>query len=194
MPGGFNPASQGMGIGPVGIGDPNVIFKRKFRWTLEVEGKGCQFKVPPYFVKVAARPSITFDETEVHFLNEKMYIPGKATWEPLSVTFLDTNQSGSSQLLKWLTAVFDFSEPTSKKMSSKKESYVGEVTLTMYDGCGSPMERWTLSDAWPQAINFGDLDYSSSEVADIQVTLRYSQVKYISQCGEGLNRCDCKGC
>lgn len=191
----FNPAVQGMGIGTVGIGNPDVIFKRKFRWTLSIESNGgCYFNVPPHFVKVAGRPSISFEETEVNFLNDKMWIPGKASWEPITVTYLDNNQNSSVELLKWLTSVFDFTSPTSKKMSSKRSSYSGLARLTLYDGCGGVMEEWELQDAWPQAINFGDLDYSSSDIAEIELTLRYSMVKYTSRCGTTFEPCDCIGC
>jgi hypothetical protein len=194
----FDP-SQGMGVGLVGIGDVSTVFKRKFRWTLELSaggGTSCgttnQNQV--YFVKVAARPSVTFEETEVHFLNDKIYIPGKPTWEPLTVTFLDSNKFGSADLLAWLTAVYDFSKPSSRKMSSKRSGYCATVNLKMYDGCGTIMETWTLGDAWPQAMDFGDLDMSSSEIADVQVTLRYSMVTYEAGCGSTFSPCSCQGC
>ena len=194
--GSFNPAVSGMGVGLIGIGDPNIIFKRKFRWTLQITGNGsCGGATsPPYFVKVASRPSIQFDETEVHFMNDKIYIPGKPTWEPITVTFLDTNQFGTPELLTWLSSVYDFSKASSRKMSSKRSAYTASVSLTMYDGCSAPLENWVLADAWPSAMNFGDLDYSSSEIADIQVTLRYSMVSYTSGCGDSFNPCSCVGC
>ena len=191
---GFNPASQGMGIGSVGIGDPQTVFKTKFRWTFEVEGYDCSFRIDPHFVKVAARPSISFEEIEINFLNDRTWIPGKATWEPVTVTFLDSNKGNGVQVLSWLLAVYDFNEPTSKKMSSKRTGFSGKATLTMYDGCGTVMEIWTLLDAWPQAVNFNDLDYSSSNIADIEMTLRYSQVKYIVGCGGVDPSPCCEGC
>jgi hypothetical protein len=191
---GFNPASQGMGIGNIGVGGRDTVFKRKFRWTLEVEGEDCGFKVSPLFIKLAARPSITFEETQIDFLNDRTWIPGKATWEPITVTYLDSNNNDGAELLKWITAVFDFTDPTSKKMSSKLSGYSGKVTLKMLDGCGTDMEIWELKDAWPQAINFGDLDYGSSDVAEIELTMRYSQVKYTVKCGGNFSPCSCTGC
>ena len=167
--GSFNPSAQGMGVGQVGIGDPNVIFKRKFRWTLQITppgGCGSGQASPPYFVKLAARPSIQFEETEVHFMNDKIYIP----------------------------SVYDFSKSSSRTMSSKRSGYCASVALKMYDGCGTVMETWTLGDAWPQAMNFGDLDMGSSEIADIQVTLRYSMVTYTAACGGNFSPCSCTGC
>ena len=85
-------------------------------------------------------------------------------------------------MYRWLTNVFDFTKPTRKYMNSKYSEYAGIVTLTLWDGCGAPLEVWTLSDAWPQAINFGDLDYSSSDTVDIELTLRYSQVTFQHKC------------
>jgi hypothetical protein len=79
------------------------------------------------------------------------------------------------------------------KQSSVRRCYGGEGILTMYDGCGNPLEEWRMKDCWPQAINFGDLDYSQSEECTIEVTLRYSNVKYTNLCGNGFTP-RCCGC
>lgn len=199
----FNPQVEGMGIGTVGIGDPNVVFKRKFRWTLSITGNG--FSIPPYFVKVAARPNISFEETEINFLNDKMWIPGKATWEALTFTYMDVAGNlagelgeqaggGNLDLYTWLTNVFDFTSPTKKFMNSKRCGYQGNVSLILWDGCGNQLENWALEDAWPQAINFGDLDYSSSDTVDIELTIRYSRVSYRHLCPVGPKPPTCIPC
>ena len=199
----FNPTGQGMGIGPVGLGDPNVVFKRKFRWTMEVSGGvgACAFYVPAYFVKVAARPNLSFEETEINFLNDKKYIPGKVTWESITVTYIDvggslsgTGAGGNLGLYTWLTNVFDFTSPTRKYMNSTSIGYTGVVTLKLWDGCGSQLENWCLLDAWPQSINFGELDYSSSDTVDIELTLRYSQVSFQHNCPVWNHTPCCVGC
>lgn len=199
---GFNPQVQGMGIGPVGVGDPNTVLKRKFRWTMEVIGAGdCPFRVPPYFVKVAARPNLTIESTELHFLNDKTYVPGKASWETIEVTYIDVAGTlsgdaagGNLGLYKWLTNVFDFTSPTRKFMNSKRRNYAAKATITLWDGCGDRLETWTLMDAWPEAINFGDLDYSSSDTVDIVLTLRYSQVIFEHHCPKYEHKVCCNGC
>ena len=43
-------------------------------------------------VKVAARPSITIEETEINYLNDKTWIPKKGTWEAITVTHFDTSE------------------------------------------------------------------------------------------------------
>lgn len=199
----FTRAQQGMGIGVAGLGDPNVIIKRKFRWTMEVRGTNptCPFYIPPYFVKVAARPNISFEETEINFLNDRMWIPGKATWEAITVTYMDVAgflsgdaANGNLALYNWLMSVFDFRSPTKKFMGAKRSDYSAAATIRVFDGCGGEVENWVLTDAWPQAINFGDLDYASSDTLDIELTMRYSQVSFNHNCPTAqFNPC-CTGC
>jgi hypothetical protein len=60
------------------------------------------------------------------------------------------------------------------KQASKPSDYSATCQLDMFDGCGKSMETWTLSRTWPQAVNFGELDYSSSsEEQTIELTLRF---------------------
>ena len=57
----------------------------------------------------------------------------------------------------------------------------------------SILEKWTIFDAWPQAVNWNDLDYSSSEEATVEVTVRYSDVSYDSACLQAKGGC-CTSC
>ena len=169
------------------MGRSNVLHKRKFRWTFEVfqqteNGQGAQV-VPEHFVKTAARPNISIEETEINYLNAKTYIPGKGTWETITVTYYDVAVSGGTGnegLWTWLANVYDYTKPVSLKQNSIRRGYAGVGNLKLYDGCGSPLEQWTMGDCWPQSVNFGELDYSSSEECTIEVTLRYANVAYTS--------------
>lgn len=166
-----------MGMGH--LGGQQLIFKRKFRWTFEVEGA---FKVERHFVKVAARPNLTVEETEINFLHAKGWIPGKAAWETVTVNYYDVASNENQNLWNWLASVYDFTDPVALKMGTMRADYAATGTITMYDGSGTSLEQWTLKDLWPQAINFGELDYSSSEECNIEVTLRFSNVEYQSLC------------
>lgn len=188
-----------MGIGE--LGGANVLHKRKFRWTFEVfkdNGTGGfgEPLVPLHYVKMASRPNISIEETEVNFLNAKTYIPGKGTWETITVTYYDISNNGGTGnegLWTWLANVYDFTQPASLKQSSVRRGYAGIADCTLYDGCGKALEKWTLGDAWPQAVNFGELDYASSEECTIEVTMRYSNVAYRNLCGASPTP-ECIGC
>lgn len=176
-----------MGIGRVGR--PDVIFKRKFRWTFQVAG-AFGF-IPEHFVKIAARPKLNVDDTEINFLNQTTWIPGKAKWEPISVTYYDIPSGQMGPLWSWIATVYNFNNQNIPM--SEKAGWNGTGIITLYDGCGSPLERWTLGSLWPQSVDFGELDYSSSDEVTIELQLRYSEVNYQGLCGPSPNGI-CIGC
>ena len=183
-----------MGIGVLGF--KNLRFKRKFRFTFELEdicldtsGEGdpnsdqnTAQRVPRHFVKVAARPNLAIEETEINFLNAKTWIPGKAAWETITVTYIDVGSEEMAPLYNWLASVYDFTDPINLRMGSTRNQYAATGIIKMWDGCGGLLESWRLDDVWPTSVNFGDLDYSNSEEATIELTLRYSNVEYTPEC------------
>lgn len=184
-----------MGIGRLGGSD--LIHKRKFRWTFQVKRDGNKI-VPASFVKMAARPNIAIEETEINFLNAKTYIPGKGTWEQITITYYDVEDvgnvgGGNTELWSWLASVYNFIDNDKLTQSSVRRCYGGTGICTMYDGCGNELEEWRLFDCWPTSVNFGELDYSSSEEATIEVQLRYSNVQYLNICGVNPTA-NCCGC
>lgn len=181
-----------MGIGLVG--DPNTIFKRKFRFIFGLKFCNRLRDVSPSFVKVASRPDIAIEETPINFLNERTWIPGKPSWETITVTYLDAAGSTNLELYNWLATVYDFSTEC-RKMGTKRQDYAGEAQLIMLDGCGQPLEKWVLGNVWPTSVKFGELDYSSSDICEVSLTLRYSNVAYISLCPRiPLTPCPCSPC
>jgi len=191
-----------MGLGLLGQADN--IFKRKFRWTMEFQGV-CYTdrKIAPSFVKAANRPSLTIEETEINFLNGKMWIPGKGTPDTTQVTYYDIASGAGgtvvANLFTWLATVYNFTDPTGLSQSSKQNVPGGYTAqkgiLTMLDGCGATIDRFEYLDCWPTQINFGELDYSSNDECTIDVTLRYRNFQYIpnSACAKDFD-VFCAGC
>lgn len=189
-------ALQKMGIGL--LGSPNIVFKRKFRWTFQIiAGAEGGVDVPPDYVKVAARPNWTTEETEINYLNAKTWIPGKTTLETITVTYIDVAGAGAvgnQQLYNWLATVYNFTAPEQLNCASQAKDYAGTGVLVMYDGCGSPLESWELGNCWPTSVNFQDLDYSSSDNAEIELTLRYSTIAYHAMCPDFTPQGLCSVC
>lgn len=201
-----NLSDMGFGI----LAGNDVVFKRKYRWMFSIF-TDCQGVIPAQFVKLASRPNLTIEETEINFLHGKMWIPGKGSWETITVTYYDLGgqsvAAGMTALYSWLGTVYNFtngSNITKLSQSSKRGTppyglptgtggYAATGVLDLYDGCGTSMENWTLGNMWPQAVNFGELDFSSSEEVTIELTLRYSEVQYQSTCGGVIQPC-CTGC
>jgi hypothetical protein len=183
-----------MGIGKLG----DVAFKRKYRWVFAVENIGgpTGFSVSGNFVKSGNRPQVDIDETEINFLNGKTFIPGKATFNEISFTYYDVaapDDPTVGNLLKWVNRVYNFSNVIGTEISATQRSYAtqddgsgyaGTGLLTLLDGCGYAVEQWQLISCWPKSINFGDLDYSSSDECNIELSLRYSYAVYINLCAK----------
>lgn len=182
-----------MGMGKLGFN--NVVFKRKFRWTFEVSDICGGLSVPKDYVKLASRPNISIEETEINHLHGKTWIPGKGAWETITVTYYDiAGTSDNFPLYTWLASVYEFTDPVSLRMGSSRRDYAGTGVLMLYDGCGEPVEEWIMRDVWPTAMNFGELDYSSSEEVTIELTLRYSSVSYKSLCPNFVPTSCCTPC
>ena len=190
--------AQQMGLGQ--LANHDLVFKRKYRWTFSLKPYCQDTFIPEAFVKVANRPSLTIEETEINYLHGKMWIPGKGTWEQLTVTYYDIgNTQGIANLYSWLAGIYDFTNPTQLNQGSRKgdagnSGYAGTGTLKLFDGCGVTMETWTLEGVWPASINFGDLDYSSSEEVTVELTLRFHNATYQPGCGSQFTPCACLGC
>jgi len=170
-----------MGIGQ--LGSPATILKRKFRWLFSMETP--LGLVPPWYCKIGARPQLDIEEVEVNFLNQATWYPGKARWQPLTISFIDTNREGPyglQALWDLIASVYDFQNGVNY-FQTEKQGWDSRGILSMLDGCGTFMETWTLGSLWPQSINWGDLDMASSEEATIDVTFRYSEVFHSSTCG-----------
>jgi hypothetical protein len=186
--------AQPMGIGHVG--QPGTIIKRKFRYTIQFTGPWGQ--VPEHYVKVAARPQLEIDELEVQFLNASTWIPGKGRWQPLNITYIDVAGSEMQGLYDWAATIYDFQkygEQGTDLPQSERSGWEGTGLLSLYDGCGTPVEKWTLKGCFIQAINFGDLDYSSNDECTIEVTIRYDRasLESVGSCGVKPQG-QCKGC
>lgn len=180
-----------MGIG--NLGAPGIIIKRKFRFTFEINTP-CGY-IPRHYVKIAAKPSLEVDETEINFLNDTTWVPGKARWQPINITYIDVaNDPQVIGLYNWFNTIYDFTvNPLTQSNQSEKAGWNGTALLTMLDGCGNPLEYWFMGSCWPTSINFGTVEYADSSEATIELTMRYSNVRYQNVCGPQPTSC-CSGC
>jgi hypothetical protein len=169
-----------MGIGNVGA--KGTILKRKFRFTLGITWGAGGNTIPTSYVKVAARPKLSFDSTEINFLNATTWIPGKAKWEPISITYIDVTAATMGPLLNWIATLYNFQDSTDLPMGDKTD-WFGTAIITSYDGCGNILETWTLGSCFPESVDFGDLAYADSEESTIELQLRYSEVSQAGSCG-----------
>lgn len=169
---------QAMGLG-FGLGSESVCFKRKFRWLLKIDGisaSGAQ-SLPP---DKSARPSLTFKEIEVQHLNETVYFPGKPEWKPISLVLFDLKRN-RNPVFDWLKK--QYNPCNGRWLPPTPNEFKKTARLELYDGCGNIMETWVFENAWPNALEWGDLDMSNSEYVTVDLTLRYDRAYIEEECG-----------
>jgi hypothetical protein len=138
--------------------------KRKFRWILQIEG------IDAYTLKTAARPQLTFDEVVIDYINTKRYVSGKQTWAAMAVTTHDPiAPSAAQKVMDWVRLNY---EPLTGRMGYAS-FYKKNIVLKLLDPQGTVVEYWDIIGAWPQDVNFGDLDYASNDNSEISFTLRF---------------------
>ena len=154
----------------VALLDPNDIFftpfepKTKNRFVMEIDG------IPAFLVKTMARPSLQFETITLDHINVKRYVKGKAAWQPISITLYDPIvPSGAQSVIEWVRLHHE----SVTGRDGYSDFYKKDITFNVLGPVGDKVEEWTLKGAFITEANFNELDFASSEVADIALTLQY---------------------
>lgn len=173
-----------MGLGV--IGNPLVIFKKRNRWAFGINCQaGQDYSVPEDFVKTAGRPKMTLENVEVPYKNSTLNLPGKAKFDEISVVYYDVAFQNAVNIYNWVNLFNNqlsqnvFGRGTDGKWDQNEvRGWYSDGILTELDGCGQKIQSWNLHYLYPSSCDFGELDYASSEVSEISLSLRYSEVSF----------------
>jgi len=170
----------------LGTLNPNPTIRKRFLWTFNIieRTQSEEIEHEAFFVKLQHRP---FEDQELEFLNGKPRVDlsfikdeeaRKKLEKQVFVMHFTSDAKSTQDFYNFLAEYFNFGYGQDGKL---KEDYPlwGEGkwggVLTLYDGCGNPLERWTMKDIRPLSIVFTDIDYSSSEDTGIEATIMYSE-------------------
>lgn len=189
MPG-FNIALQPQPGGPAdppSFGPPNTYeTARKYRFNLtsfrpnEFVASGINFNV-----KSIKRPSVQFEEIVIHSGQDEIYRPGKTKWQPVDIVFYET--LGSNFVDRVALSMYDWWARRLTDATVSTQRLAGLMTpnpatgfyfnsqIDMLDGYGFMVWSYILYECWPTQITPSDLDYSSTDIAEMTVTLRYNR-------------------
>ena len=150
--------------------DPSEIMftpfepKVKNRFIMYIDG------IPAYLIKTANRPQIDFEEIELDHINVKRYVKGKGAWQQLAVTLYDPVVPSAAQaVMEWVR----LSHESVTGRDGYSDFYKKDITFNVLGPVGDKVEEWTLKGTFIQSANFNDLDWSSNDPVDIELTLRY---------------------
>ena len=122
------------------------------------------------------RPNLTFDDVTLDVYNSRVYLAGKHTWEPISLTLRDdVNNSVSKLVGEQVQKQFDFFEQAS---AASGIDYKFTTRIEMLDGGNGAsipgvLETWELYGSYVQSVNYNTLAYATSDPVTISLSIRY---------------------
>lgn len=126
--------------------------------------------IQEWWISSASRPKITQDNTEIQFLNTSTYVVGRYKWDPINLKLRDPiGPSASQAIMEWVRL---HSESVTGRQGYAA-GYKRDVEIEMLDPNGVVVSKWILKNAWIVSADFGQLDYSSSELSTIDIQLQY---------------------
>lgn len=128
--------------------------------------------IQEWWVSTTSRPKYTSAEVEIPFLNTSTYVIGRFNWESIQVTFRDPiGPSATQALMEWVR----LHSETVTGRQGYAAGYKKDIELEMLDPTGVVVQKWILQGTQLNDVDFGSLDYSSSDLADITATLRFDR-------------------
>ena len=185
--------------------DHNFEPKRAFRWKVEVlSADGGTTSAPAFLAKKVTKPQLTIQEAEHKHLNKSYYFPGHVTWDPVTVTLIDTNDgdviNSISSALK--DAGYDYmangAQATNKGIQSNSSLGAEAATLakgpmvtasgadkrvriTQIDAEGNAVETIILHNAWLKSFKPSELSYDTEDLSTYDVELRYDWASFSTE-------------
>ena len=165
--------------------DSGVEPKRAYRWILLLGG------VPQWMCKKVSKPSFAVSETEHTYLNHKFYYPGRVEWNTVTVTLADPVAPDAARTMVDIISASGYSLPDGQAKAeastiskAKAVTALGAVKIQQLGSDGKAIEEWELINAWVKDVKFGELDYESDDMVDVELELRYDYAK-LNKAGTG---------
>ena len=123
-----------------------------------------------------ARPQLSFEEIMVPIYNSTLKLAGKHSWQDLECTFRDDAGGNVSKLVgEQLQKQLDFMEQAS---AAAGINYKFQTTIEILDGGNGTyeptvLETWELYGCYVKSVNYGDLNYGTSEAVTVGMTISY---------------------
>ena len=160
----------------------------RFRVVLENFGVSTPRSELTKQVMDVTRPNLTFDDITLDVYNSKIYLPGKHTWEAITINLRDdVNNSVSKLVGEQVQKQFDFFEQAS---AASGIDYKFTTRIEMLDGGNGAtapgiLETWELYGSYVQSVNYNSLAYATSEPATITLSIKYDNAIQTPQ-GTGI--------
>lgn len=129
--------------------------------------------------KSVSQTGFTVEDIEVHRVNDKVFYPGKASPEELTVQFDNLYKTKMSSLLyNWIQGIYnpvtgEFEQARQITPAGVSGNFKGVADIVQLDNKGKPMSYTRLYGIYPKSWKQAEFNYSTNEFHTIEVTFRY---------------------
>lgn len=163
----------------------------RFRVTLENFGVGNSTSELTKQVVDVTRPTLTFENMELHVYNSKVNLAGKHTWAPITLNLReDVNNNIQKLVGTQLQKQFDFMEQASAASGRDYKFLTRIEILDGGNGAFTPnvLETWELYGCYINEANYNTLAYATSEAVTVTLNIQYDNaIQTPDNTGVGTN-------
>lgn len=139
--------------------------KVAFRFKMIIDG------IATHVIKAAQMPQLEQNEIIIEHINTDFRVKGKSRWQNINITLYDPiDPNAAGQVHSWikkhhnsLSGIDGFAFSDYKK----------DITMQALDPKQSPVEVWTIFGAYIKTSNWGQMDWSTEDAKQIELTLSY---------------------
>lgn len=160
-------------------GQALLMPKLQYRFRVSLENFGVSAGEVAQLTKQVVdvtRPSLDFEDIELHLYNSKVRLAGRHSWNDLTLNLRDDSSGYVQKLVgEQLQKQFDFFEQSS---AASGIDYKFTTRIEVLDGGNGAyeanvLETWEIYGCYLKNANYNNLAYNSNEPATVALTIRY---------------------
>jgi len=119
-----------------------------------------------------SRPKVSHESIPLDSYNSRMYVMGKHTWEPITITLRDDIANNLTKLVgRQVQSQLDHKN---QRGPSAGTNYKFSTLIEILDGnSGDATEQWQLEGCFITNADYSQTDYAVSDPVTITITLQY---------------------
>ena len=160
----------------------------RFRVSLENFGVSSPTTELTKQVMDVTRPNVSFEQMTVDIYNSRVYLAGKHTWDPITLTLREDVSNNVQKFVgEQLQKQLDFFEQSSAASGSDYKFVTRIEILDGGNGANVPgvLETFELYGCYVESANYNTLNYAESTPVTVQLAIRYDNAIQTPQ-GTGL--------
>jgi hypothetical protein len=148
--------------------DANEIMFKAFEPKVQNRFVLISDAIPTFMVKNLSAPEFTDEVIKLDHINTYRKIRGKREWQDITMTLYDPiTPSGAQSVMDW--ARLSYESVTGR--AGYSDFYKKELTINILGPVGDIVGEWIIKGAFVTQADFGDFDWSNSEVVDVSLTV-----------------------